>query len=286
MNKRRGQSSLSSSSSCYWQPDGFSGIELLRAERSNHRYRKHAHEGYALGVVESGAHAFAARGAVWTALPGRVIIVNPEDVHDGGPARGGAGYSYRMVYLDPAIMKRVASEATASSRGGPFFPDAVVDDPALAARILRLHRALEAPTPRLEREARIFDAALQLARRHGGAPAEPRPADRGRPIVDAALDVLAANFAEDLSLSELAAVVGVDRFRLLRAFRRCLGLPPHAYQTQLRLRYAKRLIAAGEAPAMAAVAAGFADQSHLIRTFKAAYGVTPGQYRGRRNIVQ
>ena len=96
---------------------------------------------------------------------------------------------------------------------------------------------------------------------------------------------LAENFSEDISLAELAALAGVDRFHLLRAFRRCLGLP-HLYQTQLRLRHVKRLMLAGESPAMAAAAAGFADQSHLIRKFKAAYGVTPGQYLGHCNNIQ
>jgi AraC-like DNA-binding protein len=145
---------------------------------------------------------------------------------------------------------------------------------------LRLHRSLEQPAARLEREAPLITALVELARRHGGT--VPRSGVRGDSprAVTLALDYLTANFAEDISLARLAALAGVDRFHLLRAFRRSLGLPPHLFQTQLRLRHAKRLMLGGEKPAMAAAAAGFADQSHLIRKFKAAYGVTPGQYLG------
>jgi AraC-like DNA-binding protein len=57
-------------------------------------------------------------------------------------------------------------------------------------------------------------------------------------------------------------------------------------RTALRLSEAKRLMLAGEPPAMAAAAAGFADQSHLIRKFKEAYGVIPGQYLEQCNNVQ
>jgi AraC-like ligand binding domain len=56
--------------SLYWRLEGLDGVDLLRADASTHRYARHCHEGYALGVVEAGAHAFAARGAVWTAIPG------------------------------------------------------------------------------------------------------------------------------------------------------------------------------------------------------------------------
>jgi AraC-like DNA-binding protein len=264
----------------YWRLDGFAGVDLLRADSSTHRYARHSHEGYALGVVAAGAHAFAARGEVWTAIPGRVVIVNPDDAHDGGPATNDGDYSYRMIYVDGAVLAAALEDVAGWRVATPFFPHAVVDDAALAGRLLRLHRSLEHPEARLEREALLITALVDLARRHGGTP--PRGGLRGNSprAVTLALDYLAENFAEDLSLAQLAALAGVDRFHLLRSFRRCLGLPPHLFQTQLRLRHAKRLMLEGEPPAMAAVSAGFADQSHLIRKFKAAYGVTPGQYLG------
>ena len=270
----------------YWRPEGFGGVDLLRADASTHRYARHSHEGYAIGVVEAGAHAFAARGKRWTAIPGRIVIVNPDDAHDGGPATHEGGYSYRMIYVDGATLTTAIEEAAGRRPATPFFPYAVVGDAALADRLSNLHRMCEHPEAKLARETLLITALVELASRHGGAAPHSNVRVRGPHIIAPVLDYLTEHFAEDISLAELAALAGVDRFHLLRAFRRCLGLPPHLYQTQLRLRHAKRLMLTGEPPSMAAVAAGFADQSHLIRKFKAAYGVTPGQYLGRCNNVQ
>lgn len=270
----------------YWRLDGFGGVDLLRADASTHRYARHTHEGYALGVVEAGAHAFKARGQVWTAIPGRVVIVNPDVAHDGGPATRDGGYSYRMIYVDGEVVTSAVAEAAGRAVGTPFFPDPVVTDPAVAGRLSHLHRILEKPEARLERETVLITALVALFRRHGRTPPQDSlRADTPRAVA-VALDYLEANFTENVSLAELAGLAGVDRFHLLRAFRRRLGLPPHLYQTQLRLRHARRLMLAGEPAAMAAAAAGFADQSHLIRKFKATYGVTPGQYLGECNNVQ
>ena len=269
----------------YWRVDGLSGVELLRADASTHRYARHSHEVYALGVVQSGGHAFTARGEVWTAIPGRVVIVNPDEAHDGGPASRDGGYSYRMIYVEGGVVTDAVSEASGRPSELPFFPEPVVSDAILAEALARLHRALEQPEALLARESLLVTTLVDLARRHGKA-ALPGNALRAPRAVRVTLDYLQENFAQDSSLAELAALAQLDRFQLLRAFRRCMGLPPHQYQTQLRLRHAKRLMRAGESAAMAAAEAGFADQSHLIRKFKAAYGVTPGQYLGRCNNVQ
>jgi AraC-like DNA-binding protein len=270
----------------YWRVDGFGGVDLLRADASSHRYARHSHEGYALGVVEAGAHAFAARGEVWTAIPGRIVIVNPDVAHDGGPVADDAVYSYRMIYVDGAVFATALEEAAGRRMGMPFFPHAVVSDATLADRLSELHRILEHRNARLERETLLISALVELAQRHGKSISHSHLRARTPRAVALTADYLAENFAEDISLTELAALAGTDRFHLLRAFRRSFGLPPHLYQTQLRLRHAKRLMLAGEPPAMAAAAAGFSDQSHLIRKFKAAYGVTPGQFLGHCNNVQ
>jgi len=245
----------------YWRSNG---VEFLRWDASTHRYARHSHEGYAIGVVARGAHAFTARGRRWTARPGCVIVVNPEDAHDGGPAGRNGGYSYRMMYVDPTVI---------AADSAPFFRESVVEDGALARRLFEMHEALERPEAQLECETLLLTALDELARRHGGA----RPSVARRlPAVSVALEYLTAHFAEECSLSDLAALTGIDRFQLLRAFQRQVGLPPHRYQTQLRLRLAKQLIAEGQSAASVAATVGFSDQSHLIRKFKAAYGVTPG----------
>jgi AraC-like DNA-binding protein len=264
----------------YWRPAGLQGVDLLRLAESGHRYPRHAHEGYAVGVVESGAHGFSTRGQRWEAVPGRVILVNPEDVHDGGPADADGVYSYRMLYLDPALLRAIVSEAAGQSVSAPFFPSAVVDDPDLSAGILTLHRALEIANSRLERDGCLMEAVLGMALRHAGLRVVTKPYQPESRPLGRALDYLECHFAEDVSLGALAELAEVDRFQLLRQFRRRFGLTPHAYQTLLRLRCARSLLLDGEPAASAAIAAGFADQSHMIRKFKAVYGVTPGQYRG------
>ncbi|MEU8526958.1 MULTISPECIES: AraC family transcriptional regulator [Streptomyces] len=86
-------------------------------------------------------------------------------------------------------------------------------------------------------------------------------------------------FLEPMSADDLAAAAGCGRFVLYRAFREESGLAPSDYQCLLRLRRARRLLTRGTSPADAAASAGFADQAHLNRWFKRAYGVTPATYQ-------
>jgi transcriptional regulator GlxA family with amidase domain len=96
--------------------------------------------------------------------------------------------------------------------------------------------------------------------------------------VKRALDYLVARSADDVSLDNLAANTGADKFHLCRAFRQEVGMPPHAYLTRLRIANANALLAAGQKPTDVATAVGFYDQSQLTRHFRRIVGTTPGRY--------
>lgn len=70
----------------------------------------------------------------------------------------------------------------------------------------------------------------------------------------------------------------MSRFQLLRGFAGATGLTPHAYLVQRRIHLARRLIATGIPLAEAAIASGFADQSHMTRIFTRNHGISPGAY--------
>nr|WP_283094320.1 helix-turn-helix transcriptional regulator [Pantoea sp. JGM49] len=80
-------------------------------------------------------------------------------------------------------------------------------------------------------------------------------------------------------MSELATLCGLSRFQLLRSFAREVGMTPHAYLMQLRVRNARQWLAKGNSVADAAVMSGFADQSHLTRAFSRQMGITPARYQ-------
>lgn len=150
---------------------------MLRTHESHHSFPRHAHEGLACGVIESGRFGFSARGRKWVAAPKlSVVMVNPEDVHDGGPLDAG-GYDYRMFYIDTPLVERALAERGGLDRGSlPFFPELMVEDAGLAKRFMQLHRALErnSGAGRMERETAPVCAGSSRSRRPSWCRSWPR----------------------------------------------------------------------------------------------------------------
>lgn len=258
--------------------DPVSGTEAVRAQFHAHAYDPHFHDQVLVGVTLQGCQQFRCRRQIQRSTPGRVILMEPGETHDGEAGAEG-GFTYGMLYFDPAWLRQAAALSGDRDPGEAVFrfPQTLNDDPALARAVRAACGQMGATGDgSMAREASLDAVAALLARRFGGSAPSPDAAPRIARRARAAID---AHAAEDLGLQALAELAGTDRFRLHRAFTAAYGLAPHAYLVQRRLNHARHLLSRGEAPAAAAAAAGFADQSHLGRWFRRAFGQTPAAYR-------
>lgn len=261
----------------FWCAKDLDNLELVYANYANHSFARHTHEGFAIGTIERGAEAFAYRGATYFAPIGSIIVIAPEEVHTGYTACE-AGCAYRVMYPSPILLQRVACELTEHQNSIPFFSVPVIQDEQLAKLIRNLHIALGGPTSKLERESRLMWTLAQLVVRHSDKLLVSRPASQETKAVRQVREHLEANSNREVALEELARLTNLNPSYLIRVFRNEVGLPPHAYQMQVRITCAKQLISLGYPLRHVAMETGFTDQSHLTKNFKRFVGITPGQY--------
>jgi AraC-like DNA-binding protein len=264
----------------YWR-DPNRPIEAMRAHFVRHVFHPHSHDAYSFAVTETGAQRFQCRGGDHTSGAGMVMAFNPDDPHDG-EAAAELGFTYRIMHLGPDIVRSVLTDAAGRSAPMPLFPEPVRDDPVLRLAVLRLHTALTRGADDLVRDERLTETVTAMVRRgasHSGGPDGGTPLPGMKAAVRRARAYLHDCYADPVPAQRLADIAGCSRYALYRAFRAELGLAPSDFQRLLRLRAARRSLAAGDSAADAAAAVGFADQSHLSRWFVRCYGVTPAAFQ-------
>ncbi len=267
----------SSEQTHFWQSPELGGIELLHAHYVEQRFSPHVHEGFVFTVIEHGAQRFRHRGSDHLAPAGSMVLINPDELHTGSKAHE-QGWRYRAFYPDNAQVCGVLDELELGRQGMPSFAFSVLQDVQLHRQFQALHQLLDQQASALQLQTAWREAILLLFQRHARLPEGLAPGHE--PLtVSRAKELLSSQLAAPPSLEELARAVGLSAFHFARVFRRATGLPPHSWLMQRRLEQARALLRNGCAPLTVAMQLGFADQSHLSRQFKQAYGVAPGQYR-------
>jgi AraC-like DNA-binding protein len=259
-----------------WRDDALAGAEWLRGTFSDFSYPPHAHDADCLAVITRGAVRIRVGGREFIARQGDVFAANADVLHAGWPIDE-AGWSLRTMYVDLDRLRGVLTGEPVTRSGtlcGPLLPD-----PELAARLVAAHERSEGGASGLGRDEALVAFTDRLFARYVRPARLEQPADTAPRAVRLAREFLDAHLDTRLSLQDLAGVSGLPPSRLLRAFARAVGLSPHAYQRQVRLRHATTLIRAGTSISDAALAAGFADQAHFTRLFRRTMGIPPGAYQ-------
>jgi AraC-like DNA-binding protein len=268
-----------------WRLPDFPQLELRKGSSVSRPVPRHWHEEYQLCLIESGSGELSYRGAVLPTPASSLFIVHPGEVHSNR-AHGLAGCSYRDMFVGAELMRWVAAEVTGKEMGLPFFRADVIYDRSVIRHYLKLHHALEHPSSKLEQQALLLNllscAIIRFSERRGTLPCF----GPERQAIRRACDYLREHHAENISLAKLARIAALSPFHFSRLFSAECGMPPHQFQTLVRVSRAKALLRDGWTIPQAASQTGFFDQSHLHRHFKRVVGVTPGQYRVNSKNVQ
>lgn len=228
-------------------------IQRIEAFFSGKAYASHRHDTYSIGYTIDGVQSFDYRGTRLDSTPGRVIVLHPDEIHNG-EAGTERGFHYRMLYIEPSIIREAQGRPTGAL---PFVKDAVLRDPRLLKVI---HSAFA------EMDAVMEPVALDgiTARLTDGLLANDASTTRSqRSVIDIravhlAREYLEANICRTVASHELENVTGQDRYELARQFRKAYGTSPYRYLTMRRLDKARFDIAAGLTLAEAAINAGSA----------------------------
>jgi AraC-like DNA-binding protein len=250
------------------------GVEFLEAWFGGPAYHRHRHDTYAICLTITGVQAFYYRGAAQISTAGQVVVLHPDELHDGYAATE-AGFGYRILYVEPALVFEAAQVLCGRACGLPFVRAPVTISAKLSAAVAGAFQATREPLA-------IDSLVMQLA--EGLIEADPSCRQAARPrhldldALERARQFLDAHNTRAVRSAELEAVTGLTRYELARQFRQMCGTSPYRYLLMRRLDGARKQIARRRPLVDVALDAGFADQAHFTRMFKAAFGLTPARY--------
>jgi AraC-like DNA-binding protein len=260
----------------YSRSFGLDGLEIMSARWVEHSFAPHMHDFYAISLNYAGRGAFECRNELRDAAPGTCNLIAPGELHTGH-ATCRDGWSYRNLYVEPALMTLLLRSLDCEGPSDVTFKFSLVRDAVLARRLAHVFTSLAASNSLLQNESLLLSVVARLVTDHFVSART--VADRGREhkAVLRVKDWLDAHSEDNVSIHSLADLAHLSPYYLVRVFHKEVGIPPHKYQAIVRVNRARKLLRSGEPISEVAYRTGCCDQSHLNRCFKRTLGVTPGE---------
>lgn len=226
---------------------------------------------YAINFVERGSFELEI-GKSWVRVPeGQVLVTHP-------------GMRFRCRHdeqcpTDECLSLAVADELVESL---PHGPADLVRQPIVASRHLAfVHRRVRGAL----RDADWLGAenwvlhGIAIVGRSGRTARNSSDERLGLDTVVQVCEEIESDPARRRSVGEMARDVGLTSFQLTRRFQSYLGLAPHQYVLQQRLRQATLRLAEGDSVTDTCYRVGFENLSHFCRTFARTLGIVPSRWR-------
>lgn len=258
----------------FYRDESLPFFELKSCSIDALTYKKHAHEEYSLGFIKKGHTALWYEGQKVNIEQEKFVVIPPHGLHACTPYNEDS-WQYDMLYIEAGWLEELAADGIVLTPDQPLVRSLSRD---ARENILRLLESFTSSLSPLAKETamitglrRLFFGCGQITFRQDH-PHEKRKLKKVQ-------EYLGEHCLDKITLDDLESVAGLNKFYLVRLFKKEFNISPHAYQTLLRINFAKKELRLNRPLVEVADKLGFFDQSHFTKAFKSYVGATPEGYR-------
>lgn len=248
------------------------GITVEKKMNYSGYWPLHWHNCWELEIVTDGGGVQTLNGTDYTICPGSVYILNPTDYHE---VRCEGMNVYNISFSDEILSDDFMSAF--SGNGGGRIKN--LDGEELSQLTSICEMLLYECKNSLKYSDKAANALLEILfvrlLRHFGI-SESKKSDSRKALVSSAVSYINVHFRENPTLSDTANYLGITPNYLSEEFHIVTGKKYKEYLTEVRLMYAKKLLASSSLSVTEiCFASGFSSLSNFLRVFKAKFGVSP-----------
>ena len=228
-------------------------MEIVYTENERYSFPEHNHiSTYTIGVIAAGNVDLCRRNQSVQYRENQFFIIPPYEPHS---ITADAPYTMVSISVKADLVRR-PEEASLIISG---FTGALAEKGVI-------------PPSSLHVLENAMDTLFRLGVSEYGCDASIRPAK----------EIIEGMPQAYVTVDQLSQSVFMSKYNFIREFKRQVGLTPHSFQIQNRIRKAQRLLSGNSRASVTqvALATGFYDQSHFIKSFKRLVGVSPSRYAG------
>ena len=235
-------------------------IELVVSENIDKHFDSHNHVGhYVSAVVIQGEVTVYQEGREWVCHGGDIFIIPPYVVHSVCQGRD--------VRLLSMCMETAFIEETDSETAEGIVQELLME--AMGQGIFGK-----------EQGEKFLISVKEVYRLR----------DNGSKDMDADIKILTDKITshpeQELLIETLAADIFVSKYYLIRKFKSSIGMTPHQFCIQNRIRKSQGLLDEEKTVSRIAVEMGFYDQSHFDKAFQRIVGISPSEYIHSKKLIR
>ncbi|MCH3918555.1 MAG: AraC family transcriptional regulator [Spirochaetia bacterium] len=251
------------------------GIDAYRLKGILQDFPTHIHDFHVIGFIEKGAEKTVCRHRTYLTGSQSIVLFNAGEPHTCN-SLDNTPLDYRAITLSRQIMLKYSKDIYPEGIPSAYFTAPVINDQELYQTLSQLFDLIKAGAgTRLQKQELLYQILEQVLEQKENKQKQQAVATDAIATITT---YIAAHWTENLSIEELAGLVGCSKSYLSRQFTRKIGISPYRYLLSIRLEHAEKMLQQGCAPVETALQCGFSDQSHFITTFKRFTGFTPRYY--------